>query len=68
MPFGDRTGLKDYAFWGQAVECYFNLVYNPVYDFTTAQTSPCQRLQSGGIIGAQEPGFEAESFFDEVTS
>ena len=35
MPFGDKL-----------LQFYLNLVYNPAYDFTTAQTSPYQRLQS----------------------
>ena len=39
--------------------------YFSVYDFTTAQTSPYQRLQMECIMDAQELGFEVESF-DEV--
>lgn len=44
-----HRGVLDMSFLRRLMEFYFDLVYNPVYDFTTARTSSYHRLQMACI-------------------
>jgi len=49
------VGVKDVSFSNKLVEIYFDLVYNPIYDLTTAQSSAYRSLQKRCI---DKLGFE----------